>query len=105
MAARFDNELFTELAKQIKEELKLDIHTQEELDQFAESQPKQYQLLLKKVKIALDDSVVGGTFEELDMKQMEILQGAGDVNAETSPFCIAVGVTAGISLINSLKHC
>lgn len=105
MAVKFDKKQFKELAKQIKTELKLDINTQEELDQFAEKQPEQYQLLLEKVKKALNESVVGGTFEELDIEQMEVLQGAGDVNAETSPFCIAAGVTAGIALVNSLKRC
>lgn len=34
-------------------------------------------MLLDKVKAALNDSVVDGIFEELDMEQMEILKGAG----------------------------
>ncbi|WP_200830388.1 mersacidin family lantibiotic [Listeria monocytogenes] len=51
---------------------------------------------MDKVKAALNDSVVDGIFEELDMEQMEILKGAGDVNAKTSPGCIAEGIAMGI---------
>ncbi|EBF5204561.1 type 2 lantibiotic [Listeria innocua] len=53
-------------------------------------------MLLDKVKAALNDSVVYGIFEELDMEQMEILKGAGDVNAKTSPGCITEGIAMGI---------
>lgn len=96
MAVQFNKGQFVELAKQIKEEVNLDIHTQEEMEKFANENPKQYKELLEKVKVALDDSVVGGTFEELNLEQMEALQGAGDVNAETSPGCITAGIAVGI---------
>lgn len=96
MAAKFNKEQFVELAKQIKEEVNLDIQTHEEMEKFAKENPKQYKTLLERVKTALNDSVIGGTFEELNLEQMEALQGAGDVNAETSPGCITAGIAIGI---------
>lgn len=81
--ATFDQKNFKKLTSKIKEDMNLNIQTHEELIKFVEENPEGYQELTVKMQGALNESLVGGTFEELDIKEMQILQGAGDVDGET----------------------
>ncbi|MGG7602622.1 lichenicidin A2 family type 2 lantibiotic [Weissella cibaria] len=59
-------------------------------------------------------------FEDLSLAEMESIQGAGDVQAETTPICAiaatasvssgacaaaGAGVSVGVTVVVSLKHC
>lgn len=96
MAAKFNKELFMELANLIKEDMALYVNTRKEMDSFAKEHPEQYQLLLKKAKAALELSVSGGSFEALSQAEMETLQGSGSGNEGTTVVCLAAGVTIGL---------
>ena len=50
------------------------------------------------------NQVVGSSFEEMDTRDMEQTQGAGDVDAETTPVVITAAV-ASVSAILSAKKC
>lgn len=96
MTAKFNKELFMELANLIKDDMALYVNTRQEMDAFAEEHPEQYQLLLKKAQAALELSVSGGSFEALSKAEMETLQGAGADNEGTTVVCLAAGVTLGL---------
>ncbi|MHC5227887.1 mersacidin family lantibiotic [Enterococcus sp. LJL99] len=67
-----------------------------------------YESLVQQVN---SGEVVGGSFEELTEEQMLELQAAGDVNAETSPVCVATAISslgcgaASVGFIVSLVNC
>ncbi|EEL84406.1 hypothetical protein bcere0029_58930 [Bacillus cereus AH1272] len=42
----------------------------------------------------------GPSFEELEQEEMELVQGSGDVQAETTPVCFTVGLGVG-SLVSA----
>lgn len=96
MTAKFNKELFMELANMIKDDMALYVNTKKEMDYFAKEHPEQYQVLLKKAQAALELSVSGGSFEALSKTEMETLQGAGSGNDGTTVVCLAVGITLGL---------
>lgn len=44
-------------------------------------------------------------FEDLSLDEMEAIQGAGDVQAETTPLCAAFTAGAAIGTLFSAKFC
>lgn len=94
MEARFNKELFMELANLIKDDLAIYVNTKNEMAQFIKEHPEQYQLLLKKAKAALEISISGGSFDSLNDEEMESLQGAGYGNEGSTVVCMAVGLNA-----------
>ncbi|AKO91017.1 mersacidin family lantibiotic [Priestia filamentosa] len=42
-----------------------------------------------------NNSYAGPSFEELTVKEMETIQGSGDVQAETTPVCFTIGLGVG----------
>ena len=66
----------------------------------------------KNVELEKMSDVVGDSFEDLEMDEMTIVQGAGDVDAETIPVLLSVSAAlsgaAGsyaltYSIVNSIK--
>jgi len=52
------------------------------------------------------NQVVGASFEEMDTEDMKKTQGAGDVDAETTPVVlVSVVATAAVSAAVSAKKC
>ena len=47
--------------------------------------------------------LVGPSFEELSLEEMEAIQGSGDVQAETTPACFTIGLGEGA--LFSAKFC
>lgn len=41
------------------------------------------------------NSYAGPSFEELTVEEMEMIQGSGDVQAETTPACFTIGLGVG----------
>ncbi|SJZ41357.1 type 2 lantibiotic, SP_1948 family [Pilibacter termitis] len=104
MSSRFDRQKFLNLSEAIKQEFNLEFSTLEELEEFRKENPAKYNRLTNKIEKALHDSVVGGNFESLSEEEMMSLQGAGDVNVETTPICVTVGISFGI-VISKAKKC
>ncbi|MBO4456625.1 MAG: lichenicidin A2 family type 2 lantibiotic [Butyrivibrio sp.] len=50
------------------------------------------------------DEIVGGSFENLDTEEMENVQGAGDVDVETTPAILTAVATIASAAV-SLKKC
>lgn len=98
--AKFDQKHFRNLTSKIKEDMNLSIQTYDELIKFIEENPERYEELTRKVQSAMNDSIVGGTFEELDLTDMHALQGAGDIDGETfRPTIFIPGPTHPITTI------
>ncbi|WP_430597689.1 lichenicidin A2 family type 2 lantibiotic [Enterococcus sp. AZ177] len=66
------------------------------------------------------EKIVGQSFEELSKKEMEAMQGSGDVQAETTPVCaisatvaansaacagVGAGIGTGITIVLTFKRC
>ncbi|MBO4456624.1 MAG: lichenicidin A2 family type 2 lantibiotic [Butyrivibrio sp.] len=51
------------------------------------------------------EDVVGGTFEDMNPDEMELTQGAGDVEAETTPAAVSAIVSAVSGAIVSAAKC
>lgn len=49
------------------------------------------------------ESPVGKTLNELSPEELTAIQGASDVNPETTPLCVAYSV--GATIVFSVKHC
>lgn len=45
--------------------MNIDVSTIEEMDAFKNNEPEKYQMLVEQVEKALNDSVIGGSFENL----------------------------------------
>lgn len=51
------------------------------------------------------DKIVGAAYEDLNAEEMQNTQGAGDVDAETTPVLISVAVTAGTAgIVSAIKN-
>lgn len=59
----------------------------------------------KEIKKQLDEEAVGKTFEDIPEEEMQEVQGAGDVDLETTPFAISATVAFSAGVLFSKKRC
>ncbi len=50
------------------------------------------------------DKIVGAAYEDLNAEEMQNTQGAGDVDAETTPVIISVAVSAATGIVSAIKN-
>ena len=100
---KFDDNKLMDHVKELQE--KYGFTTTEEYKAIVKEHPEMAHVIIGEAGLAVIDSMVGKSFEELTEEDMKDLQGAGeDVNPETTIPCGA-GLSFSVMVVLSVKHC
>jgi len=100
MKVSLNKEKFLQESEILKE--KYNLHTQEDFEKFVKESPELLEAAIAEAGCAVKESMVGKSFDELTLEDMEQLQAAGgDVSPETTFICFlgSLGVGGAISIL------